>query len=206
MRRHVTTEGAMRGVGLVLVTAALACAPSRESPRAVADATADSVAAERARAAATALGKELQGALLAQLERGGPGSAIAYCADSAQALTARHAAVGTYVRRVSLKVRNRANRPDSLERLALESLARSFAQGALPNEVREYRDEAGTRALHYLRPIVIQPQCLVCHGEPAAIDPGVVKVLRARYPVDSAVGYKAGELRGAISVRVPVQP
>ena len=48
----------------------------------------------RARTAANALGRELQTALLAALDSGGPARAVAYCADSAQVLTARHAREG----------------------------------------------------------------------------------------------------------------
>jgi hypothetical protein len=58
------------------------------------------------------------------------------------------------------------------------------------------------RILRLLRPITIGKPCLACHGDPATIDPAVRKVLAGRYPHDQAVGYKEGDLRGAISVTV----
>jgi hypothetical protein len=156
----------------------------------------------RARAAANVLGKDLQGMLFSQLEAGGPASAIAFCADSAQVRTARHASEGVYLRRVSLKVRNLANTPDAVERSALEALASSYAGGQLPAELVEVRGSGSDRQLHYLRPILVQEKCLACHGDPAEIDPAVRQVVAVTFPADAAVGYRAGDLRGAISVRV----
>lgn len=182
---------------------ALACAPSAKEVPPTLPVAADSAAIGRAREAANALGKDLQGLLFSQLERGGPVSAIAFCADSAQVRTARHAGEGVYVRRVSLKVRNPANTPDDMERATLETLASRYASGQLPAELVEVRGRGSDRRVHYLRPILVQEKCLACHGDPAQIDPAVRQLVSARYPTDAAVGYRAGDLRGAISVRVP---
>ncbi|MBZ0088891.1 MAG: DUF2309 domain-containing protein, partial [Thermoanaerobaculia bacterium] len=46
--------------------------------------------------------------------------------------------------------------------------------------------------------------CGACHGQPGELAPGVAEVLARRYPGDTATGYTAGDLRGAISVRVPL--
>jgi hypothetical protein len=187
----------------VSLLVALACVPSAKEAPPAPPTAADTAAIVRAREAANALGKDLQGLLFSQLERGGPVSAIAFCADSAQARTARHASEGVYVRRVSLRVRNPANTPDAVERAALGSLASSHASGQLPAELVEVRGGGNDRQLHYLRPIIVQEKCLSCHGDAAQIDPAVQQVLTARYPTDAAAGYRAGDLRGAISVRVP---
>ncbi|HEX5820122.1 MAG TPA: DUF3365 domain-containing protein [Gemmatimonadales bacterium] len=182
---------------------AMACARGANDAAPAAPVAADSAAVTRAREAANALGKDLQGLLFGQLEKGGPVTAIAFCADSAQARTARHASSGVYVRRVSLKVRNPANTPDAVERTTLEALAAQYASGTLPAELVEVRGGGADRQVHYIRPILVQEKCLSCHGDPALIDPAVKQVLTTRYPVDAAVGYRAGDLRGAISVRVP---
>lgn len=164
-------------------------------------------AAERARNAANALGRDLQTRLFAALDSGGPGRAIAFCSDSAQAWTARHAREGVYVRRVSLRVRNPLNAPDAAEErelLRLDSLQRA---GALPAEVlRTARTAPGDSVVEYLRPIIVQERCLACHGERERIAPAVRSILDARYPTDQATGYRTGDLRGALSVRVPLHP
>lgn len=159
---------------------------------------------ERARATATALGQDLGGLLLTTLERAGPEAALEVCSEVAQERTAAHAREGVTVRRVSQRVRNPLNTPDDAERRELERLQVLAAEGRLPAEiVRVVRGEDGRR-LHLIRPIVLQAPCLACHGEPEAMAPGVRALIAERYPEDRAVGYEAGELRGAISVKVPL--
>jgi hypothetical protein len=166
---------------------------------------ADSIALDQARGAAKALGQDLMGALVKALDAGGPAEAISFCADSAQARTARFQAEGLIVRRVSKRLRNAANAPDSLETAALAMLAKRHAAKDLPAELAEVRTAAdGSRTLHYLKPIVVAPACLACHGPYDDLDPNVREMIMLRYPKDDATGFKAGDLRGAISVRVRV--
>lgn len=161
----------------------------------------DPATVSAARSAANALGGELQGMLLAALAEGGPTAAIAFCADSAQARTARHQTGGVSVRRVGTRVRNPANQPDSLEAAVL--IAFAARAGTLPADTAFlHQAPDGTWQLHFLRPVVISEPCLVCHGNPATIPESVRRVLDARYPDDRATGYAAGDLRGAVSVRV----
>ncbi len=49
---------------------------------------------------------DLRTRVFAELQRAGPAAAMAVCADSAQALTDRHARAGVLVRRVSDRYRN----------------------------------------------------------------------------------------------------
>jgi hypothetical protein len=204
-----------QAVPLVLAIAgwALACAGdskrgatagvSRTDTAIAADTAPPSETVNRARAAADALGKELQAKLLAALGSGGPSRAVAYCADSAQVLSARHAREGIYLRRVSLRVRNPANRPDAAEERLLRELDSLHRARALPGEVVQIgRSPNGERLVEYARPILVQERCLACHGEPERLAPGVREILTTRYPVDQATGYRSGDLRGMISVRV----
>jgi hypothetical protein len=162
----------------------------------------DSASLASARGAADALGKGLMTALFGALEAGGPTAALAFCADSAPALTARYQADGIDVHRTSLKVRNPRNAPDSVEVRVLDRLAELHATGALPPEYVEIRRLAtGTRELRYFRPIRVQPGCLTCHGPVEGIAPEIGTVLADRYPDDAAVGYAVDDLRGVIAVR-----
>jgi hypothetical protein len=179
-------------------------AAREETAVAVVDTLLSKEAVANARAAANALGKDLQTSLFAALDTGGPARAVAFCADSAQALTSRHAREGVYLRRVSLRVRNPANRPDAGEERLLRELDSLHRARALPGEVvRAGRAPDGARVVHYVRPILVQERCLACHGDPGRLAPGVREILTARYPSDQATGYRAGDLRGMISVRVP---
>lgn len=184
-----------------------AAAPPNAAPLAdVLEATSleavDSVSLQSARGAADALGKGLMTALLGQLAAEGPQGALAFCADSAQQLTARYRADGLDVHRTSLKVRNPANAPDSVEVRVLDFLADLHESGMLPPEYVEVRRLAtGTRELRYFRPITVAAGCLTCHGPSDDIAPAIKAVLAERYPADMAVGYAEGDLRGVIAVR-----
>jgi hypothetical protein len=210
----MTTRPGSVALALLVAAAPLGCVRDSDRPGAsstarqeTAAAAADTVpageAVDRARAAANALGQELLAKLLAALDSGGPSRAIAYCADSAPALTARHAREGVYLRRVSLRVRNPANRPDSIEERQLRLLDSLHRVGTLPGEVvRSRRSPDRGPLVEYMRPIVVQERCLACHGDRERLAPGVREILAARYPSDQATGYRVGDLRGMISVRV----
>jgi hypothetical protein len=169
-----------------------------------AQAPVDTAALGRARRAADALGKELMGRLLAAGDRHGPAGALAFCADSAQLLTARFRTQGLHVARTALRVRNPANRPDSAERRILQYLEARQRAGALPAEHSEVRVVDGRRVLQYARPIVLLDRCVTCHGDRAQIPASLRAVIAERYPMDSAVGFRPGDLRGMITVRVPL--
>lgn len=57
----------------------------------------------------------------------------------------------------------------------------------------------------FMRPIALQPQCVLCHGLSEQIPEEIRNVLKRQYPFDAATGYKAGELRGAVSIKQPLR-
>ena len=138
------------------------------------------------------------------LQSEGPAATVRVCSDIAQERTAAFATDGVYVRRVSERLRNPRNAPDAAEAIELQRLQVLTAEGRLPPEVVRIVRTGEERSLHLLRPIRIQPPCLTCHGQEESIPPDVRQILAERYPDDRAVGYETGDLRGAISVRVPL--
>jgi hypothetical protein len=69
---------------------------------------------------------------------------------------------------------------------------------------RHYWGVEGDRNLRYMMPIVLgSPVCLGSHGGPQDIAPEVRDELRCLYPDDKATGYRIGDLRGAVSVKIP---
>lgn len=197
----MVTRGWVLAAGLL----AVGC---RQSPRSlVQEPVPDSASVDKARAVADSLGDELMAGLAAAMERGGPSAAIHFCADSAQVRTLRHWQNGVYIRRVSERVRNVRDTPDTLELHGLQRLAAASSAGHLPEEVVSViRATDGTYQLQYLRPLLVQRACLACHGDPATFAPEVRALLARRYPLDRATGYTVGDLRGAVSVRVPLAP
>ncbi len=161
-------------------------------------------ALETARLAAQGLTTDLKAELMAAMTSGGPTAAVRICADVAQDIAARHSIGGILVRRVSLRPRNPTDRPDAWETERLRDLERRHDAGALPAEVAEVVAAEGGRELRYLKPIVVGSACLACHGDPAAMPPELRTEIRERYPDDEATGYAAGDLRGAVSVTIPL--
>ncbi len=165
--------------------------------------------AELARARATA--KELMGQtkqlLEAQLKENGPAAAIGSCSQVALQMAEQRQQEGWRVRRVSLKVRNAADRPDAWERRQLRALAKKHAERPLDPAFDHWEvvREGGRETLRYLKPIVMPAEpCLKCHGTAADIPADVAAELKRRYPKDAATGYHAGDLRGAVSVSIPL--
>ncbi len=158
-----------------------------------------------ARSAADGLGAELRALLMDELRDGGPVAAVAVCARSAQAKTAEYRSrTGVDIRRVSLRHRNAVNAPDDFERGALESFDRLPTEARPKAEHWQVVTEAGRESLRYLRPLVANAMCLSCHGARETLPVGVKAALAKEYPDDRATGVAAGDVRGAISVRIPL--
>ena len=176
--------------------------PARETGGFVA---ADEEAAlTKAQGATRELMTTLIGRLRGALQDGATVDALRVCADVAQEITDRvREEQGVELRRTALRVRNPANAPDDYERAWLEEHRDdpSFGPGGV-HEVVTGPD--GRRTLRYLRPIVLQALCVQCHGAEQQIDAETREALETLYPEDEATGYAAGELRGVVSVTVPI--
>ena len=138
----------------------LACAPGREDGEL--PPPLDSATVTQARTAADQLGSDLVTMLRGELERGGPASAIAVCADSAQARTERHQASGVSIRRVGTRLRNPGNAPDSVEAAVLQAFADAIAANPpLADTALTIREAIGHFFSHSLHSIRVQEFCFV---------------------------------------------
>lgn len=148
--------------------------------------------------AAKELKKNLMGALGKALGEGDIAGAIEVCSTQAMPLTEKSAELDPAVlsiQRCTDKPRNPANKADRLDRKAMLS----FQKDKSLSELTLTESEAITR---YYQPLRIQPMCLTCHGDPDTFPDEVMKALHANYAEDRATGYKEGELRGVIQVRI----
>ncbi len=96
---------------------------------------------------------------------------------------------------VSDRPRNPANRADAVE---LEAMRYFRASPRSTERFVPFTAADGAAYYHYSAPLWMEPHCLKCHGDPA----DAPQVVSERYP--EAFGYQAGELRGLISIKVPV--
>lgn len=159
----------------------------------------------QARSVAASLLSQLGAALKAELAAGSPESAIGVCKQIAPDLAGRLSRENDLrVARVSLKARNPLlGAPDAWEQQALMAFDRAAANGDKAETLEQSAivDEPQGRFLRYIKAIPVQPLCLACHGAPETIPPAVRDRLAAEYPHDRAVGYRVGEIRGAVTVK-----
>jgi len=180
-----------------LLAAALVAAPIATG---IATASEDDHLAQ-SRAIAMRFGGELKGHLQKAMASGGPVAAISVCKDTAPAIARQLSQeFNAAVNRVSLKPRNPNGAPDPWQQRVLEQFDQQNADG-VPVAALERLDTADDGSARYLKAIPAQAMCLMCHGEQLA--PEVAAALQEHYPDDVAVGYQAGEIRGAFSIDWP---
>jgi len=157
-----------------------------------------------ARQVASAVPPKLLATLSQAIDKGGPEGAIAVCRDEAPKLAkAASEQTGWTIRRVSLRERNPKAVPDAWERAALEDFDRRATAGESPAtlEKAEVVVENGQKMQRYMRALPTQALCLSCHGPSASLSPAVTAQLNALYPADKAVGYRVGDIRGAMTIK-----
>jgi hypothetical protein len=143
-----------------------------------------------------AFSAELKSALV----EGGVINAVGYChLKASPILDSISKAFNARISRISIKYRNPANSPDTLDITIINAYASQLAEGQALQPHLEY---SGNNIIFY-SPIVIQnPMCLLCHGEPGiTIDQANYDFVRLNYPNDLATGYQLGDLRGVWKVK-----
>jgi len=106
-----------------------------------------------------------------------------------------------YVKQTSDKYRDKNNKPNKHELEAIEYLKTH------PNVKEFYQVHEADQAskaphLFYVYPLKITKSCLKCHGTKNEVPPKLYKKIVKLYG-NRAFGYKLGELRGVISIRIP---
>jgi hypothetical protein len=154
-------------------------------------------------------GNKLSKELLAQLgsklsheiKKNGILSAAKFCNSNALTLTEEvnlRQVQGISVKRISLKERNSANIPKADEITVLESMQKMLEKRELP----EYVIEKEGKTYKYYKPLVIKKEvCLKCHGD-ISTNSELDAFIKEAYPLDKAIGYKMGDIRGAILVEI----
>ncbi len=150
------------------------------------------------------LGKTMMGTMKAQ----GPVAAIKVCAEKAPELTAAISRrQGWKVTRVGTRVRNpMLGMPDVWEQKVLAQFQARLERGEPIKGMyfSEVVNEPDGRYFRFAKAIGVKPKCLICHGAEADIPAPVRQHLKAQYPFDQATGYRAGELRGAVTIKQPL--
>ena len=156
-----------------------------------------------ARQISAELAEKVRGLLFQELEKGGVTHAVRVCSELAQQMTQQFTGrTGHNIRRVSLRYRNPKNAPDDYERRKLEQLDLINLEKKLENDYFEVVKDQGRETLRYMKPLIVVPVCLTCHGPKENIPSEVRTILLEKYPDDRATGFLVGDVRGAISVKI----
>lgn len=194
-----------------LVTAAALAAAGALTAAHAADEAADPAIQARvqeAKAASADFLKQLGGTMKREMQAGGPVAAMKVCREVAPRIANDISLEqGWKVVRVGTRVRNpMLGLPDAWEQKVLQEFERRAATGETFEAMAysEVVEEPAGKSLRYMKAIGVAPQCLVCHGSAEQIAPPVRTELKTLYPHDRAVGYKPGDLRGAVSIKQPL--
>lgn len=151
---------------------------------------------------------QVRGELVKELERTGPLRAITVCKYSVPEITSSMSRqTGMRITRVSLRPRNKAlGDPDAWEQKVLLDFEKRVAKGEKIEglEYHELVDEPAGRFFRYMKAIAMAQACMACHGPQNQLSEGVRAQLAAEYPLDKAIGYQVGQVRGAVSVKKPL--
>ena len=192
----------MRALSLLLLLALLAAAA------ATADTPADDLEGWKTtcRDAVGKLGKALKTELSAAMKPDGAVGALQACnveaVPIAQTISTEE---GLIVGRTSLKTRNPANAPDDWEIGVLTSFEVRKKAGEKAADLESWTvatDDAGHRTFRYMKAVPTMPMCLQCHGR--RLSDEVAAKVAELYPEDQATGFVAGDIRGAFTVRLPI--
>lgn len=153
--------------------------------------------------------KQLGGTMKQEMMSGGPVAAMKVCRDEAPRI-ANDVSLqkGWKVTRVGTRVRNpMLGMPDAWEQGVLQTFEERAAKGEELKDMAwfEVVEEPAGKSLRFMKAIGVAPQCLVCHGSKEQIAEPVRTQLETLYPYDKAVNYKIGDLRGAVSIKQPLQ-
>jgi hypothetical protein len=186
---------ALLALSLPVLLAGCASGPTAEEQAAM---------AADARKAAGTLIQKLGGELKTAIADKGPEGAISVCKERAPQIAADVSKQFNFdTKRVSPKNRNPAAIPDAWEAEAQAGLEKRLTAGEKPETLDTWQivSTPTGKQFRYAKALPVQPLCLTCHGDPAAIPDGVKARLAAEYPQDKATGYGPGMVRGIISIK-----
>ncbi len=107
---------------------------------------------------------------------------------------------GHRLKQTALRVRNPRNKADEWEEKVLKILEKDRKREGF-GEITELH---GKQVYRYMKPLYMEKECVMCHSVPEAMSPEVREYIENNYSTDKALGYKEGDLRGGISVIIPI--
>lgn len=188
--------------GLCILAAMALAGTIGSAARAADDIDAD---VAKSRELVQAFAKNLKAELQQAMEAGGPTNGIGVCHTVAPEIaTEQSEESGWEVGRTALRLRNPMNAPDAWELATLEQFEAAKVAGAdvQTMERHETVSENGKTMFRYMKAIPTAELCTSCHGTDLA--PEVLARLAELYPEDQATGFTVGDIRGAFTLKKPL--
>ena len=149
------------------------------------------------------LGKALKANVKAKLKEDPSGiEAAKFCSQNAKKIAQevmKNFPSNVKVRRVALKYRNPNNKPDNIDLEVLKKMEEGLKNQTLPKKPIVV-DVNGTKRVYV--PLIVEKACLKCHGDVNNMNSMVKRIIKKHYPNDKAVGFKEGDLRGAVVAEI----
>ena len=141
-------------------------------------------------------GKTLKAELQKAISEGGPVNAVEVCHARAPQIAEEISKVrGFSMGRSSHRLRNQNNAPD-------EDIARYLEKYSASGKEAPVAAVSTDEGWTVIAPIITQPLCVTCHGDPKTFSPELTQALNKYYPNDKATGFKPGDLRGVFWARL----
>lgn len=142
----------------------------------------------------------LRSELMKAMSEGGVENAVKLCKIEALPITDSLSKVfNAGIKRTALLWRNPANAPDETEKKILNHFTFLHKSGIAVNDSIVQLSES---EFLYVKPIILQGLCTVCHGSPGkSIKDSDYALIKSLYPEDKAVWFNVGDLRGMWSIR-----
>ena len=153
---------------------------------------------EEARGITQQFQKTLKHELQAAIKTGGLKKAVDVCSirapEIAEEITAE---TGWRIGRTSLKTRNQNNRPTAQEKAVLDEFETRKSAGEDLSKMEWWQQQGAN--MRYMKAIPMKGLCLSCHG--MTVDASLKNHIKELYPLDTATGFKAGDIRGAFTLQ-----
>ena len=142
--------------------------------------------------------KQYKNTLIEGLQHNDLKKALKYCNKEVEKLISKDNEKDFFIKRISLKPRNKKNYPNLYEKEILEkfnklSLKDNKYMALEHSEI--IKDENNNNKFVYAKAIRIKEVCLNCHG--SNINDDLKKEIQKLYPDDKAINYKLNDIRGA---------
>ena len=142
--------------------------------------------------------KQYKNTLIEGLQHNDLKKALKYCNKEVEKLISKDNKKDYFIKRVSLRPRNKNNYPTLYEKEILEKFNELSLKGN-KHSTLEYseiiKDENNNNKFVYAKAIRIKEVCLNCHG--SNINNDLKKEIQKLYPDDKAINYKLNDVRGA---------